>query len=242
MQEMKKMMTQPLFADLCSALRSALAQRCLVALCLALPACSQSPVQPESDAPPYSLFIAAQTDGEDPLAGVRVSRQGVLIGSTDTSGRVQLSLDGAEGDRVPLDIACPEGFVSPVEPVVVGLRHLGPGSPAPTFEVACIPLLHTFVVGLRAANGALLPVLHLGKPIGHTDALGVAHVLVRAPRHEQVSLTLDTSGRPDLRPQNPSLTFVAPDRDELVLFEQELVALAPPAPPPRRRPRGPIPL
>jgi hypothetical protein len=236
------MMKQPVFVASCPPLRSALAQRCLAALCLALPACSQSSAQPESDTPAYSLFIAAQTDGDEPLAGVRVSRQGVLLGSTEASGRVQLSLDGAEGDRVPLDIACPEGFVSPAEPVVVGLRHLGPGSPAPTFEVACVPLLHSFVVGLRADQGTHLPVLHLGRPVGHTDALGVAHVLVRAPRQEQVSLTLDTSSRPDLRPQNPTLTFVAPDRDELVLFEQELVALKPPAPPPRKRPRGPMPL
>jgi hypothetical protein len=140
---------------------------------------------------------------------------------------------------VPLQVVCPDGYVSPEKPIVVGLRQLEPGSPTPTFEVACGALLHTFVVGLRAERGAHVPVTHLGQPLGETDAWGVAHVLVRAPRQEQVSLTLDTSGHPDLRPQNPTLTFVAPDRDELVLLEHEFVEIKRP-PPPRKRPQGPI--
>lgn len=221
---------------------SARRARRLLPLWLALSACAEGEAQPASASPAYTLVVAAQADGDAPLAGVRVSRRGAAIGTTGSSGRVMLALDGTEGDRVPLDVTCPEGFVSPAEPVVVLLRHLGPGSPAPTYQVACVPLLHSFVVGLRAEQGGNLPVLHLGKTVGRTDALGVAHVLVRAPRQQQVSLTLDTSQRPDLRPQNPTLTFVAPDRDELVLFEQELVALKKPAPPPRRRPRGPVPL
>jgi len=206
-----------------------------------LAACEPATSDTPDAAAAYPLQIAAQTDVDEPLAGVRVARQGVVLGSTDPSGRVSIALTGDEGDRVALDITCPDGFLSPSEPVVAGLRHLGPGSPAPTFEVACIALVHSFVVGVHAEYGTHLPVLHLGKPVGHTDALGVAHVLVRAPRQAQVSLTLDTSGRPDLRPQNPTLTFVAPDRDELVLFEQELVELKAPAPR-RAPPRGPVPL
>ena len=210
-------------------------------LVLVLAACDPSGSEPPAAAAAYPLLIAAQTDVDEPLAGVRVARQGVVLGSTDASGRAAIALEGSEGDRVALDITCPEGFTSPAEPVVAGLRHLAPGSPAPTFEVACIPRVHSFVVGIHAEHGTLLPVLHLGKPVGHTDTRGVAHVLLRAPGQAQVSLTLDTSGRPGLRPQNPTLTFVAPDRDELVLFEQQLSELK--APPPRRSPpRGPVPL
>jgi hypothetical protein len=208
--------------------------------CVLLLACGQSGSSvPGPAAPTYPLRIQAQGNAQGPLAGVRITREGVLLGTTDTQGGVQLALEGTEGDRTPLQVICPEGFVSPEAPIVVGLRHLKPGSPAPTFEVECVPLLHTFVIGLRSEHGAHLPVAHLGKTLGETDEFGVAHVLVRAPRQEQVSLTLDTSGHPELRPQNPSLTFVAPDRDELILFEQEFVELRR-APPPPRRPRGPI--
>jgi hypothetical protein len=212
----------------------------ILAACMLLLGCGRSRSSvPDPTAPTYPLRIRAQGDAEAPLAGVQISGGGTLLGTTDAQGSVQLSLEGTEGERMPLQVTCPGGFVSPEKPLVVGLRQLGPGSPAPTFEVACVPRLHTFVIGLRAEHGAHVPVSYLGQALGETDATGVAHVLVRAPRQEQVSLTLDTSGHPELRPQNPTLTFVAPDRDELVLFEHEFVELKRP-PPPRKQFRGPV--
>jgi len=69
---------------------------------------------------------------------------------------------------------------------------------------------------------------------GETDQLGVPRG-VHAPSQEQVSLTLDTSGRPELRPQSPSLAFVAGESSELVLLQ---VKFAEPAP--RRKARAPF--
>ena len=85
----------------------------------------------------------------------------------------------------------------------------------------------SFVVGIRTENGAHLPILRLNKTIGKTDDFGVAHVLVQAAPHDQVALTLDTTDFPMLRPQKPTLSFAAPDHDELVLLEQKFTVLRP---------------
>jgi hypothetical protein len=79
------------------------------------------------------------------------------------------------------------------------------------------------VVALRAENGPNLPVLQLGRPIARTDANGVAHFVIRVKPSEQIMLTLSTAdkGTEALRPQNPSLQFVAKDQDEFVLLEQK---------------------
>jgi len=138
-----------------------------------------------------------------------------------------------------LGIQCPAAFASPPQPLVVGLRHLSDGSPAPTFEVECVSLVHSFVVGISAERGARLPLLYLTQPIGETDEFGIAHVLLQASDQEQISLTLDTSARPELRPQSPSLTFVTAPRDELVLLTQRFVEERRPRPRllPRQIPR-----
>jgi hypothetical protein len=212
--------------------RACAAPVCAALACAAL-ACSDAATPSGaalSGAAAYALIIDAKGEAREPLAGVRVFADDTLIGATEASGRVPLELRGTEGDRVALRIECPESFHSPPQPLVVGLWQPSAGSPAPTFEVECVPFVHSYVVGIAAENGARLPISYLNQPLGQTDALGVAHVLVRAPSQEQVSLTLDTSARPELRPQSPSLAFVAGESSELVLLELKFSELARPSP------------
>ena len=148
-----------------------------------------------------------------------------MVGRTDASGNVHLSLKGNEGDVASLAVKCPDTYASPDKEVVVGLRHFAAGSPPPRFQSVCVPLVRTFVVGIRTENGPRLPVLRLSKVVGRTDDFGAAHLLIQAASRDQVALTLDTSENPMLRPQNPTLTFVAADRDELILLEQKFTVL-----------------
>ncbi len=188
--------------------------------------------QPEPSEPSFALTLAARAELE-PLSGVRVFAGDALLGATGTSGTLPLELQGREGERVPLRIECPESYHSPPQPLVVGLWQPSEGAPAPTFEVECLPSVHCFVVGIAVENGPGLPVSYLDQRVGQTDEGGVAHVLACAPSQEQVSLTLDTSSRPELRPQSPELTFVAGDNAELVLLQLALTE--------RRRARAPRP-
>jgi hypothetical protein len=172
-------------------------------------------------APSYPVGITARSDDKQTVAGTQILLDRKLVGVTNDAGAVQLSLNGTEGDTVSLTVKCPASFASPENPIVVGLRHLAPGSRPPAFETQCVLLVHSMVVGIRAQNGAHLPIRRLSQVIGETDDYGVAHVLIQAAANDQIALTLDTTKNDALRPQNPTLSFVAKDHDELVLLEQK---------------------
>lgn len=173
------------------------------------------------------MQIVTLGDANKPLAGVEILLGKRTVGTTDAAGTLKLSLKGNEGDVVSLNVKCPDTFASPEGSLNVGLRHFAEGSPPPRFETRCIPLVRSFVVGIRTENGARLPIVRLNKTLGKTDDFGVAHLLVQAAPHDQVALTLDTTDFPLLRPQNPTLSFAAPDHDELVLLEQKFTVLRP---------------
>lgn len=209
---------------------------------LAITACTSSAPQPATDsAAPFPVRIAAHAEDQRPVTNVTLLAGTQVLGRTNEQGRVELALHGDEGERATLAVRCPDGFASPERPLVVGLRHLSAGSEAPKFEVECVRLVHSVLVGILAENGPHLPILHLKKKIGETDDHGVAHVLLPASNDERFTLTLDTSSNQNLRPQNPSLGFVTRDHDEFVLLEHKFVVNRP-APAPHARRRGPQPL
>jgi hypothetical protein len=178
-------------------------------------------------APTFPVTVSIRGDGQQPLADVEIYEQKRLLGKTNASGRVSLKLTGNEGGTVSLRVKCPATFKSPEKPIVVGLRLMSEGSPAPKFEAECVPLVRTVVVGLRAENGPNLNIIHLNQVVGRTDDQGVAHMKMQVAPGEQVTLTLNTSSAPLLRPQSPTVTFTAADRDEMLLLEQRFTVLKP---------------
>ena len=220
-------------------------RRKLFAACAALASIACHEVEAPSTEPPaerrFAIVIEARADHRDPVAGAEITAGTQRIGVTDSAGRARVSLAGVEGERATLGVRCPTGFASPERPLVVGLRRLGNGSPPPKFEVDCVPLVHSVLVGIQVENGPGLPILHLKKRVGQTDEHGIAHVLLPAASEERVALTLDTSQNQSLRPQNPTLSFVMQNFDEFVLLEQKFVVQRAAAPVRTRR-RGPQPL
>jgi len=198
---------------------------------LAVCACSSKTDEPAAPARAlnFPISISARSDGQTPVPGVAISLGKQLLGTTDGSGSASVTLHGAEGDTLALNVKCPAAYASPERPLVVGLRQLGDGSTRARFEVECFSLVHSVVVGIRADNGPHLPILRLKSVVGQTDEQGVAHVLLQAAANEQIALTLDTSRNPSLLPQSPTLDFATRDSDEFLLVTQKFtVKQAPP--------------
>jgi hypothetical protein len=181
---------------------------------------------------PYDLRVTS--DPGQPVTGARIVQRGVVVGTTGDDGRVRLTALGVEGSSVDLSVLCPDGYRSPAAPLTIVLRRLMAGTPVPEYGASCPPSERRVVVVVRARDAADVPVVYLGREMARTDASGAAHVLLTAAPNARVTIELRTNGVAGgrLRPQNPSLVFVVPDRDEIVAFDQRF-ALEPVA----RRPR-----
>jgi hypothetical protein len=84
--------------------------------------------------------------------------------------------------------------------------------------------------------------------VTRTDAAGAASIALEVAPGSQFAVALDTGGRQDIKPINPSKLFVVSTQDEVFLFDQKFevqklevekkrpppaaAAAPPPAPPP----------
>ncbi|HLU65151.1 MAG TPA: hypothetical protein VKZ63_02680 [Kofleriaceae bacterium] len=197
-------------------------------------------------APPRDSFrvtVSVRSDAGDPIAGAEIASARRVVGKTGAAGSLVLDLRAREGAQVPLRASCPAGYHSPDATALV-LRRLRGGAatePAPlAVSFVCRPTTRQAAVVLRAAGQPDLPVHLHGTELARTDEHGIAHALVTAPAGSTLTLTLDTSGRPRLRPQNPSLTIRLDDADDLFVLDQPFEVEEPPQDrkPPRRRRRA----
>jgi len=185
-------------------------------------ACSKVSVDVDEPKPAFEVQIRVTSDPDKPLPDAQILSGTKVVGKTDATGSVRVRFGGKEGDQVDLTVKCPADYESPSSPVTVSLRRLAAGSRPPLFEARCPPTLRTVVVGVRSDNGFNLPVNVLGRTVARTDASGAAIFTLRVKPQEQVGVTLSTAekGSEQLRPQNPTLTFVAKDRDDFVVLDQ----------------------
>lgn len=191
-------------------LGSALLSLCFVA------GCERKPENAEY----YAASVEVEGDPGSPLASAVIERDGVPLATTRADGRVTLQLRGAEGDVASLNVKCPAEYSSPSTPLEVPLRRLVDTTRFASYRVSCPPQTRRVVIAVRATNGADLPVMYLGREVAHTDASGAAHFELHLRAGERFEVTLNTEQRPALSPKNPSATFVASDRDDLLFFDQ----------------------
>jgi hypothetical protein len=168
--------------------------------------------------------LLVESDPGVPLQGAQVFAQGKAQGATNAKGAAALTLNGPEGTTFDFTIQCPEGFRSPTAPVAIVLHRLGDSGIVPEYKATCMPLTRSAVVAVIAERGPNLPVIYLGREVGRTDGSGAANVLLQVTPGEQFTLALSTEGdkaSKALKPQNPTMTFAANDRDEVFVFREE---------------------
>ncbi len=195
--------------------------------------------------PSFPVTFLAESDPGVPLPGVTITVAGAQPALTGADGTVRLELSGQEGTAVPVGATCPDGYreAPALSPIVLRTTVGVGGAPAPGLRVgvSCLPAIRHGVVVVRAggagtATRAGLPVMIEGREVARTDASGVAHVsLEMAPGQSFQVLLATATASPMLRPQDPQLTFVFPDGDEIFAFDENFDEEAPPAAPVRHR-------
>ena len=193
------------------------------ALLLCCACASQTPSQLRQ----FPLEIHVESDPGVALADARILYDNQERGRTGSDGKLRMQLSGREGETTGLRVICPNEYRSPEGPVSVALRTLVSTDALPRYHVMCPPQLRSLVVAVRTQRASSLPVTYRGREIARTDASGAAHVLLKAPPKEQVTLVLDTSGDGQLRPKNPELNLEMPLEDKVVVFDQSFARDAP---------------
>jgi hypothetical protein len=174
---------------------------------------------------PYHLAIKVTGDPGKAISDAVVSRDRVEVCRTGRDGVARFDLEGADGDTIGMEVACPPGYKSPPGAVPVRLRRLSDPKQSTEYDVSCPPSIRKVVVAVRATNGKDLPVIYLGQEVARTDASGAAHVELDAAPDDTVELTLSTSekGNERLKPQNPSAKFIVKNQDEVFVFSTDFV-------------------
>ena len=194
----------------------------------------------EKNTPPARQFLVAfrvTNDDGEPVTGARIVAGKAPLGSTSTSGNLNVKLSGTEGQMIPISVVCPAGYSSPEKPALLRLsrnRRLDSSGFLPSmFEGQCLRTTRSIVLVVRATGGPGLPVLVDGKPSGTTNSDGITHVLLHASRTTQaLTVALDTSAHQRLRPRDPSRKYELSGKDAVLVFDQPLSTL--PNPRPRR--------
>ncbi len=171
-----------------------------------------------SEPPGYEIVVRVESD-HAPVPGALVFKNQHPIGGTDAAGSAVVRLRGVEGEVVDLWVRCPRDFEDQPKSFSVRLFHLS-GQRLPEYSVRCTPRLRHVVIGIKADGGSNLPVVYLNKTVTRTDSSGAASFAVEAAPGAHLQVTLDTSERPDLSPENPTKLFVVGREDEMTVFEQ----------------------
>jgi hypothetical protein len=199
---------------------------------------------------PFAAHFSVNADGKSPVAGAQILARGQVVGSTNASGELQVRLLGFEGDRVPISLACPNGYAASPEDSIVILRSvqgLGGEERKPIdHALGCQPTQRDAVVLVHVSGAAAsLPVKIDGAVVGHTDGLGFGHFHLRPDPGSRVEVAVDTSSNDKLMPQNPQQIFQVETHDQVFVFDREFKL--PPKPKPlrkraKRQPRVHVPI
>jgi hypothetical protein len=187
-------------------------------LLTSLAGCNGSALYAPGPPPPEEITVRVTGDPDEPVANAEIGSGQGMLGRTDQTGTAKFKLDGADGTRFDLAVACPADHGGASRPFKVVLRR---GSRAPEYSTTCKRTVRTAVVAVRAPGGSGLPVMHLGRELARIDEAGMALVHLDMKVGETFTLTLDTSDPKyrSLRPQNPEVSYSILDSDELYTFE-----------------------
>jgi hypothetical protein len=192
----------------------------------------------------FPVVITTTTDDGKPLPDLPVTVGKTPAGKTDAEGRLKLRVLGKEGARVLVTVATPKGYRPAGGDGAIVLRRLtdieGGGGRALPIEhaVRFAPLQRQYAVLVRVGVPGI-PVETFGTQQAVTNPQGVAMFLYQGAPGDELQVKLVTDGHPDLRPQNPTQSFLLAQRSEAYLVKEHFAVQRPPPKKHHGGPRGP---
>jgi hypothetical protein len=196
--------------------------RACASLLVAVPLFAAACAKPDARFP---VVVTALTDEGKPFAGVAVTVGG-LSGHTGPHGQLTLNVRGKEGTKVPVLVEVPKGYRMVSDASALVLRRLtdiegGHGRVLPVEHVVKLaPLARHYAVLVRVGVPGL-PVITFGTEQAVTNGKGVAMFLYEGAPGDELQVKVSTANHPELRPQNPSTTFLLGQHAEAYVFREK---------------------
>lgn len=173
----------------------------------------------------YPVVVTTMTDDGQPLADLPVIVAHQPAGKTDADGKLKLKVRGKEGARIDVSVPTPQGYRPASTSTGVVLRRLndieGGGNRLMPVEhvVKFAPLQRQYAVLVRT-DAPGISVETFGTKQAVTNGRGVAVFLYEGTPGDELQVKLVTDGHPDLRPQNPTQSFLLATRSEAYLVKE----------------------
>jgi hypothetical protein len=200
----------------------------VVGLLLTASACSEEQGR-------FPVVITSITDDGKPFPSLPVTLGRTPAGHTGADGRLRLRVVGKEGEKIAVGVTVPKGYkLAPNQPTSLVLRRLtdiegGSGRPLPIEHIVKLsPLIRSYAVLVRVGVPGL-PVQTFGTDQGVTNSKGVAIFLYHGTPGDELQVRLDTSRHPELRPQNPTVSFLLSQRSEAYVVRERFTVYHAPA-------------
>jgi hypothetical protein len=182
----------------------------------------------------FPVVISAMSDDGRPFPDVPVTLGHTLAGKTGPDGKLSVNVRGKEGVKVAVSIDVPKGFkLASSAPAGVVLRRLtdvgdGKGHVLPVEHVIkLLPLVRQYAVLVRVGVPGL-DIETFGTRQAVTNDKGVAMFLYQGAPGDELQVKVNTADHPELRPQNPTASFLLGQRSEAYVVKEKFGTAKPP--------------
>lgn len=180
----------------------------------------------------FPVVVRTVSDDGQNIPDVAITLGRAPAGKTDADGKLRVRVAGREGQKIVVGVTVPKGYRQTGGESTLVLRRLGDiegggGRPLPIEQVIRLsPLEREYAVLVRIGVAGL-PIETFGTRQSVTNDKGVAMFLYRGAPGDELQVRIDTSGHPELRPQNPSTSFLLAQRSEAYVVKEHFTVLKP---------------
>ncbi len=189
-------------------------------------ACNQEPAR-------FPVVITAVTDDGKPFPDLPITLGKAPAGKTDADGHLRVRVAGNEGMKVAVSVVPPKGYKLASTSNALVLRRLtdiegGSERLLPVeHTVKLAPLERQYAVLVRAGVPGL-SIETFGTQQAVTNSKGVAMFVYRGQPGDELQVKISTADHPDLRPQNPTASFLLAQRSEAYVVKEKFGTAAKP--------------
>ena len=174
----------------------------------------------------FPVVISTTTDDGRPFPDVIITLGKAIAGKTGADGKLSVTVRGKEGNKVLVAAQVPRGYKLSSTANAIVLRRLtdvsdNKGRLLPVEHVVKFaPLVRQYAVLVRVGIPGL-DVETFGTRQAVTNGKGVAMFLYQGAPGDELSVKVNTQTHPELRPQNPTASFLLGQRSEAYVVKEK---------------------